>query len=186
MTTLTVDALLAGGDTRFSVAVPASVLAPGSDLCDPVDSAGAGSTAGSSVEGSGDDDGEPTTVVLRPLQLRDLQRVAKAAPDSNELSSVLMIQQALVEPAMSVDQVSRMHAGLVEFLLAEVNRISGLHLGDGELADAVHAPMARACFTLSREFGWTPDECAQLTIGQVLLYLEMLKTGGGPWDTATA
>ncbi|MDJ0768566.1 MAG: hypothetical protein QNJ12_07210 [Ilumatobacter sp.] len=173
MSTITAEALLAGGDTTFTVEVPPSILTPArrgqdgeSDGADP-------------VEG-------PATVVLRPLQLNDLQRVAKAAPDSNELSSVLMVQQALVEPALSVEQVGRLHAGLVEFLLGEVNRISGLHLADGELSDAVQAPMARACFTLSREFGWTPDECAQLTIGQVLLYLEMLKTGGGPWDTPTA
>jgi hypothetical protein len=172
MATLTATALLAGGDTTFTVAIPRDVLAP----ADP--DVGAGDADGS-------DPSEPATVVLRPLQVRDLQRIAKAAPDSSELSSVLMVHQALVEPSLSVDQVARMHAGLVEFLLAEVNRISGLHLGDGELAEAVHAPMARACFTLSREFGWTPDECAQLTIGQVLLYLEMLKTGGGPWSSPT-
>ncbi len=40
--------------------------------------------------------------------------------------------------------------------------------------NAVKAPVARACFVLAREFGWTPAECAELTLGQVLLYLEML------------
>jgi hypothetical protein len=38
--------------------------------------------------------------------------------------------------------------------------------------------MTRACFELAREFGWTPDECAALTVGQVLMYLELL--GRGP------
>jgi len=88
-----------------------------------------------------------------------------------------MVQQALVEPALTVDQVHRLPAGLVEFLLAEVNRTSGLSLGGDDLTDAVHAPLARACFVLSREFGWTPDKCAELTVGQVLLYLEMLARG---------
>ena len=90
-----------------------------------------------------------------------------------------MVQQALVEPTMTVDEVNRMHAGLVELLLGHVNRISGLSLSGDELADAVQAPMARACFELSRHFGWTPEECAALTVGQVLLYLEMLGRGEG-------
>jgi hypothetical protein len=85
-----------------------------------------------------------------------------------------MVQQALVEPKLSIDQVNRMHAGLVEFLLREVNRISGLAMSADELETAVQAPLARACFVLSREFGWTPEQCAGLTVGQVLLYLEML------------
>ena len=177
MTNLTAEALLAGGETTFTVEIPSRILHPsggGVGDVDPMDGIG----------GSDDTpDAGSSTVVLRPLQLHDLQRIAKAAPESNELSSVLMVQQALVEPRLTIDQVGKMHAGLVEFLLAEVNRISGLHLGDDELADAVQAPMARACFTLAREFGWTPDECAQLTVGQVLLYLEMLKAGGGPWDS---
>jgi hypothetical protein len=42
----------------------------------------------------------------------------------------------------------------------------------------VHAPLARACFVLAREFGWTPEKCAELTVGQVLLYLEMVARGG--------
>ena len=50
-------------------------------------------------------------------------------------------------------------------------------MGRDELDEAVHAPLARACFVLAREFGWTPDECAELTVGQVLLYLEMLGRG---------
>ena len=164
MSSLSAEELLVGGDATFTVHIPDEVLRPGH-------------TASEGDDASLSD----TTVVIRPLVLADLQRIAKAAPDSNELSSVLMVQLALVEPSLSVDQVTRMHAGLVEFLLSEVNRVSGLGLGADELEDAVQAPMARACFVLSREFGWTPDECAQLTIGQVLLYLEMLGKGEGSW-----
>ena len=72
----------------------------------------------------------------------------------------------------------RLPAGLVEFLLGEVNRVSGLAMGGRRAGrDAVHAPLARACFVLAREFGWTPERCAELTVGQVLLYLEMLARG---------
>ncbi|CAN5144384.1 hypothetical protein BH18ACT4_BH18ACT4_08430 [soil metagenome] len=151
MDTLTVDDLLIGSGTTYEVAIPAAVLRP--------------------TEGEGPDVGR---VVLRPLVLADIQRIHKAAHDSLELTSVLMVQQSLVEPKLSVDQTNRLHAGLVQFLLGEVNRVSGLALSSDELESAVQAPLARACFTLSREFGWTPDECAGLTIGQVLLYLEML------------
>ena len=79
-----------------------------------------------------------------------------------------------------------MHAGLVEFLLHEVNRISGLALAGDELEQVVHAPLARACFVLAREFGWTPDECARLTIGQVLLYVDLLGRGERSWDASAA
>jgi hypothetical protein len=34
---------------------------------------------------------------------------------------------------------------------------------------------------LAREFGWTPDECSRLSLGQVLVYLEMLGRGEGTW-----
>lgn len=178
-TTLTAEALLTGGSETFEVEVPAAVLAPG--RVEPSADAETDAKTHAGTDGGVEDEPAPGTVTLRPLRLGDLQRIGKAAPDSNTLTSVLMVQQALVEPPLTVDQVNRLHAGLVEFLVGEVNRISGLRLDDDELADAVQAPMARACFTLSREFGWTPDECAQLTLGQVLLYLEMLGRGER-WD----
>ena len=78
---------------------------------------------------------------------------------------------------MTVEQVGGMPAGLVEFLLEQVNRISGLSMDANGVEQAVRAPLARACFLLSREFGWTPEQCSQLTMGQVLLYLEMLAGG---------
>ncbi len=119
-------------------------------------------------------------VVLRPLTVRDVRRINQAARDQQVLASVLMVQQSLVEPQLSVDQVGAMPAGLVKFLLDNVNRVSGLDLGEDDMEAAVRAPMARACFVLSREFGWTPAECAELTVGQVLLYLEMLARGERP------
>jgi hypothetical protein len=109
--------------------------------------------------------------------VRDIQRVTQAAREQAALTSVLMVQQALVQPAMTIDQVSGLPAGLVEFLLTQVNRISGLAMDAGDVDHAVRAPLSRACFVLSREFGWTPEQCSQLTVGQVLLYLEMLATG---------
>jgi hypothetical protein len=119
-------------------------------------------------------------VVVRPLVLADIARLNRAAADDGDLASALMVHQALVEPQLTLEQVHRLPAGLVEFLLGEVNRVSGLSLHGDELEDAVHAPLARACFVLAREFGWTPERCAELTVGQVLLYLELLGRGERP------
>ena len=45
------------------------------------------------------------------------------------------------------------------------------------LTEMVQAPLSRACFVLAKEFGWTPQEVSEMTIGQILLYLEMLNKG---------
>lgn len=150
-TTFNADDLLGGGDLTREVVVPAELVSNGAE--------------------SGE---APRSVTLRPLLLADIQRIHRAASDGGALTSALMVQQALVEPSLSVEQANRLPAGLVQFLIGEINGLSGLSMSSDELADAVQAPVARACFVLSREFGWTPDECANLTIGQVLLYLEML------------
>lgn len=160
MATLSTDELLAGAEVTHRVTVPAHLLAPSTRPEMP----------------AGDDDGA-SEVVLRPLVLADVMTLQRAAGDDGELASALMVQKALVDPVLSLEQVHRLPAGLVEFLLGEVNRTSGLSLGGDDLDEAVHAPLARACFILAREFGWTPDKCAELTVGQVLLYLEMLARG---------
>ncbi|UCD79867.1 MAG: hypothetical protein JSW26_00080 [Desulfobacterales bacterium] len=155
MQTISADMLIAGADTVFTVNIPASILRPAN---------GAGT----------EDEAGATAVTLRPLRLADLVRVQKAAKDNDHLASVVMVQQSLVEPKVSIDQVNKMHVGLVQFLLQEVNRISGISMSADELENTVQAPLARACFVLAREFGWTPEQCAGLTLGQVLVYLEML------------
>jgi hypothetical protein len=162
MATTAAELLLAGQQTHV-IEIPPGVLRP------------------ADAPEDGDDAG-PARVVVRPLLLVDLQRIQLAAQESQALASVLMVQQALVEPCLSIDEVNRMHVGLVEHLLREVNRISGLALGGDELEELVHAPLARACFVLAREFGWTPDECSRLSLGQVLVYLEMLGRGEGSWS----
>ena len=168
---LTCDQLLLGGTATHTVEIPEEILRPSVD----------GANASSETDGV---DG-PSQVVLRPLLLADVQQIHEAAKESRDLTSVLMVQQSLVEPKVTLDDVNHMHAGLVEFLLHEVNRISGLSLDRDELEEVVQAPLARACFVLGREFGWTPDECARLTVGQVLLYLELLGRGEGSWTAAS-
>jgi hypothetical protein len=151
--TLSAEELLAGGTLTHRVALPDELVGPEQ-------------TAGE--------------VVLRPLLLADIARLHKASGEDGQLASALMVHQAVVEPRLTLDQVHRLPAGTVEFLLGEVNRVSGLSLAADELDAAVQAPLARACFVLAREFGWTPERCASLTVGQVLLYLEMLGRGERP------
>lgn len=156
---LSAEELLAGGDLTFEVGVPPSVLQPASDTASA--------------------NGQVEKVQLRPLTVRDLQLISRAAKESDNLVATLMVQSALVEPKVSIAQVSRMHVGLVQFLLNEINRISGISATSEQLSAAAEAPLAKAAFVLSKEFGWTPQEVAELTLGQVLLNLQMLKDRAG-------
>jgi hypothetical protein len=147
MAYLTADELIAGSSITHDIEVPDS-LAAGAD--------------------------DAGRVRMRPLTVRDVQRATRAARDDDALLSVLLLKEAIVEPSLSLDQVHALPAGLARFLLDEVNRVSGLAVDPDGMADAVQAPLARACFVLAREFGWSPREVGDLTLGQVLLYLEML------------
>lgn len=148
---LSADDLLAGGAVLHDVEVPPELL--------------------------GGPGGVPARVRLRPLTVRDVQRVTRAARDGDVLLSALMLKESLVEPALSFEQVHALPAGLARFLVREVNRASGLDADGAALAEAARSPLARACLVLAREFGWTPQEVGELTVGQVMLYLEMLRDG---------
>jgi hypothetical protein len=124
------------------------------------------------------------TVRLRPLTVRDLQRIAKAVKDDEALSAAFMIQQALVEPSLQYEQVLQLPAGLARFLVERVNEISGIDTPRDALQEFVQAPLAKACFILAKEFGWTPEEVSGMTIGQILLYLEMSNNAPSHADAA--
>jgi hypothetical protein len=151
---LTAEELLAGSALTHEVEVPADFLhANGKGLSD-------------------------ARIVLRPLTVRDLQRISKAARSDDSLSAALMIQQSLVEPELKLEDVTRMPAGLARFLVERINAISGISTPRDSLEELVQAPLARACFTLAKEFGWTAEEVSGMTIGQILLYLEMAGRDG--------
>jgi hypothetical protein len=147
--TLTAEDLLAGSQLTHEVEIPAELL---------------GGNGKSPVLGQ---------VRLRPLTVRDLQRIGKAAQEDEAISAALMIQQSLAEPNLRLEQVSQLPAGLARFLVEKINTISGVNTPRDELEELVQAPLAKACFILAREFGWTPEEVSGMTIGQILLYLEM-------------
>ncbi len=149
---LTAEELLAGSSLSFEVQVPAEVLHP--------------------TDGA---DGAGSMVRLRPLTVRDLQLVSRAAKESDSLVATLMVQRSLVEPEMTVSQVAALHVGLLQFLLHHINQISGITATAEQLSGAVEEPLTKAAFILAREFGWTPQEVSDLTLGQILLHLQMLK-----------
>lgn len=151
MNALTAEELLAGSSLTHTVSIPIELL-PG-------------------------DRGASGRITLKPLTVKDLQLIVKATRDDAGLTAALMIQQSLVEPALAASQVSTLPAGLARFLVDEINRISGLNTSADELTEQVQTPLARACFILAREFGWTPEQVSGMTIGQILLYLQMARPG---------
>jgi hypothetical protein len=151
---LTGEELLAGGALNHEVTIPVDLVT--SNGHGPLDA----------------------RVTLRPLTVRDLQRIGRAAREDDSLSATLMIQQSLVEPSLDVDQIGQLPAGLARFLLDRINSISGISTPRNALDELVQAPLAKACFVLAKEFGWTPEEVSGMTIGQILLYLEMANRNG--------
>jgi hypothetical protein len=147
------DELLAGSAATYDIEVPAALIEPGRS-------------------------GLAGRVQIRPLTVRDLQLISRAARDSDSLAGALMVHAALHTPELSLPQVSALPIGLMEFLLGEVNRVSGLAIAPVALEEAAEQPIARAAHVLAREFGWTPQQIGELTLGQILLHLQMLRAEG--------
>ena len=121
-------------------------------------------------------------VHLKPLSVDDLRLINRAARDNDDLTAALMVQRALVQPELSAQEVNGMSAGLLQFLLDQVNRISGIHVSEQELSEAMQDPLAQASLQLAREYGWTPEQIGELTMGQVLMHLQMSRTDGNNYD----
>jgi hypothetical protein len=156
---ITPEELLAGSELTYDVEIPAAVLRP---------SIGDGAAATAAV------DGASSRVRLRPLTVRDVQLIAKAAKSDEVLTSILMIQRAVVEPELKEREVAQMSGGLVRFLVERINRISGLTAADDDMRAIADSPLVQAFVALAKEFGWTPEQIKGLTMGQILGYLEVL------------
>lgn len=154
---VTPEELLAGHEMTYDVVIPEAILFPSLD-------------DGAAPQGAGGG----RRIRLRPLTVRDIQLIARAARDDEVLTSVLMIQKAVVEPPLKQGQVAEMHSGLVGFLVDRINRISGLSTDEDEVRQIADAPIVRAFYVLAREFHWTPDQVREMTVGQILSYLELL------------
>lgn len=117
-------------------------------------------------------------VRLRPLTVRDLRLIARASRENEDLGGALMVRQALVEPQLSLEQIGALPAGLLQFLLRKVNRISGISASEDEVLAALEDPLVRAALLLSRELGWTPEEVGRLTLGETMLHVAALRGRG--------
>lgn len=156
---VTAEELLAGREMTFEVEIPQQILSPSLEN-------GNGHAAGHGNAGK--------KIQLRPLTVKDVQLIAKGAKDDEVLTSVLMIQRSVVEPALKQNDIAGMHSGLVRFLVDAINRISGLSTTEDELKEIVESPIVRAFFVLAKEFNWTPQQVREMTVGQILGYLELL------------
>jgi len=143
---LTAQELLAGSLLVHDVAVPAAVLRPGGEA-------------------------DAGKVRLRPLKVATLALISKASREDPSLVPLLMIKESLVEPALALEQIRQMHAGLLHFLVAAINRISGLDADGNAARGAASSVMGETHLQLARHFGWTPAQVAELTPGQVAVYL---------------
>lgn len=100
---LTPEDLLAGAAVTHTVTVPPEVMWPGKD-------------------------GAPgeLVVTLKPLTIGTFQLIMKASRQDASLIPLLMIKEALVQPALTLEQVKSLHLGLVNFLIGRIREISGL------------------------------------------------------------
>ncbi|HYN82249.1 MAG TPA: hypothetical protein VES88_12155 [Gemmatimonadaceae bacterium] len=119
--------------------------------------------------------GDPRHVRIRPLTLRDVQLITKAARDDDVLTSVLMIQRALVEPPLKEKEIAAMRSGVVRFLVEQINRISGLTSDGDAQRELAESPFMHAAVILAKEFGWTPEQMRSLTLAQVVGFIEGLQ-----------
>jgi hypothetical protein len=145
--------LLAGSALVHEVEVPAQVLRPGASAS----AAEPGRAAG--------------YVKLRPLRIATLALILRASREDPSLVPLLMIKESLVEPALQLEQIRQLHAGLVHFLVARINLISGLDTDGAGAQSAAASPIGQTHLLLARHFGWTPQQVAELTPGQVAVYL---------------
>jgi hypothetical protein len=152
---VTPEELLAGKEMTFQVEIPDQILNP--------------SPTGKSVRAAKD-----KQIVLRPLTVKDVQLIAKAAKDDEVLTSVLMIQRAVVDPPLKQAEVANMHSGLIRFLVEVINRVSGLATSEDEMRQITESPIVQAFYVLAKEFGWTPEQIKEMTLAQILGYLDLL------------
>lgn len=71
-------------------------------------------------------DNDLQQVKIRPLTVHSFQMIAKAAKDDHSLIPLLMVKESVVEPALNIQEIRSMKVGLVNFLISEIKRLSGI------------------------------------------------------------
>ncbi len=144
---LRADDLLAGSRAVYDIHIPPEILAPG---------------AAQAAEGC---------VSLKPVNIATLTLISRAAREDPGLVPLLLIKESMQEPKLSLEQIRQLHLGMVQYLVGQINRISGLAADGQALAETLDSPLGRTHLLLARHFGWTPEQVSQLTPGQVAVYL---------------
>ena len=160
---LDAEELLLGSRATYEVEIPRTVLRPADD------------EDSSNNDDSNDD---PGCVRIRPLDVATLSLISVAAQEEPGLVPLLMIKEALVEPVLPLDRIRRMPVGLVHFLVGRINTLSGLDANGEAVSQALPAPITRAHVQLARHYGWTPRQVAELTPGQIAVYLAAIEEKG--------
>jgi hypothetical protein len=173
---LTAADLLVGSQGTHDVVIPAAILNPQLD-----GATGAIASANHSSNGSANSSASSSAnssasradqrVRVRPLSLATMTLISRATRDDASLVPILMIKEAVIEPTLTIEHIRQMHVGLVHYLVAQINRLSGLGADGSALDQAVNSSLGQTHLLLAKHFGWTPDQVSQLTPGQVAVYL---------------
>jgi hypothetical protein len=165
---LTAADLLVGSQGTHDVVIPAAILNPHLDVS-PGAIASANHASNGSINGSANHADQ--RVRVHPLSLATMTLISRATRDDASLVPILMIKEAVIEPTLTIEQIRQMHVGLVHYLVAQINRLSGLGADGSALDQAVNSSLGQTHLLLAKHFGWTPDQVSQLTPGQVAVYL---------------
>ncbi|MEM6829640.1 MAG: hypothetical protein AAF551_03930 [Bacteroidota bacterium] len=70
--------------------------------------------------------GSVQEVILKPLSVYTFQLIMKAAKDDASLIPLLIVKESVVTPSLELKDIRGMKVGLVNFLIKEIKRISGI------------------------------------------------------------
>ena len=71
-------------------------------------------------------DGKLQRVKIKPLDVHTFQLIAKAAKDDHSLIPILIVKESVTDPLLNIIQIKSMKVGLVNFLISEIKRVSGI------------------------------------------------------------
>ena len=72
------------------------------------------------------EEGKPQQVTIRPLTVHAFQMIAKASKDDHSMVPLLMVKEGVVDPMLNINQIRGMKVGLVNYLIGEIKKISGI------------------------------------------------------------
>lgn len=71
-------------------------------------------------------DGALQRIIIKPLDVHTFQLIAKASRDDHSQIPLLIVKESVTDPALNINQIKGMKVGLVNFLINEIKRVSGI------------------------------------------------------------